>query len=866
MAKQKKRPYRLWLVFDTETTNIRDANDNTRAFPILYIFNDISGLDVDTYEVDDTREHIDFFRYEGEAIAYIFEQIERARAAGVIPVMCTYNMIFDLQTIMEGLHDRYTMEVNAQSSTNVYTLDLYDGKTKVLRIWDTYHLEIRGLKAMGRTCGVAKLMGDWDYSLVRTPETRLTDAELGYAARDVQVIPAYLRYLCEANGWLTPGDFGNRVLTKTSLVRQMARREIGPLRVRLRNGKTMRLIDSFVALCRRELPKDFESHAIRLACFRGGLTFTAAGCAGRVVHRVASLDETSAHHAFINGRRVPVGFAPLNDAEMKVFLYDIGRYKVRDVLHRYAYPFQRWFHIAVRIKGLRLKRGSAFDAWGIALLAQAKFERVIGRSETADDNERAIDAYEDVRSRGYVDSAVSPVFAFSKLVSADECIVHVSELEWWCMLQVYDWDEYEPLYGEGTINSRWAPDYVCLQSNMLFERKTDAKTINNYYTEGTPYPLDIPASIPDNIADGLRTGALSNNFVSSWYGNTVKGQFNGIYGVQAQNVLKAEYEVEEDAELVVNPATRCTPETFEDKIAKQKKPTVLYPYGLRIVGGSRMQLVIAIMLLWERFGDSIMVTGGDTDSLKVACVEGIEATDLIDALKPLHRATTAAINLAQARLRAAFPDLASSLDDVGCFEVEPATPSCDFYTTHMEAWPKARVSVDDRGHAHVTCAGLSRPHGAYTIERWLDGMHARGHAWETLLPRSLGYNVSITNEVSHALDHHKPRFTDRTRAVVSDYQGRTCAVDTHEAIAIFETSRRLGDTTKRTNAANVRYLTQAGVDVDTTEKILTVEPNFYFLNALAKGSWCANVRRYLVKNLYFPQLYKQTVWGMEVMK
>ena len=194
-----QRPYRIWGAYDTETCNLQVRGVH-RAYPVLYIFNDLHACSMDTYEVDDPREHIDFYRTEGEAVAWLERAIQEASAAGVVPVVCLYNAMFDMQTIMESLRSRYAMKANAQSSTNIYTLDLLDAKGRVaLRIWDTYHLEMRGLAAMGRTAGVAKLMGDWDYELIRTPSTDLTEQELGYAARDVQVIPAYLRYLCDAN-------------------------------------------------------------------------------------------------------------------------------------------------------------------------------------------------------------------------------------------------------------------------------------------------------------------------------------------------------------------------------------------------------------------------------------------------------------------------------------------------------------------------------------------------------------------------------------------------------------------------------------------------------------------------------------------
>lgn len=816
-----KRPYRIWGAYDTETTNITVRGVH-RAYPVLYIFNDLHACSMDTYEVDDAREHIDFYRTEAEAVAWLERAIADAAAAGVVPVVCLYNAMFDMQTLMEELRKRHGMKANAQSSTNIYTLDLLDARGRVaLRIWDTYHLEMRGLAAMGRTAGVAKLMGDWDYDLVRTPQTDLTEQELGYAARDVQVIPAYLRYLCDANAWLTPDMLGCRVLTKTSLVRQMARQEIGKRTVITHSGKRLRLREAFEALCRQDLPRDFACYALRVACFRGGLTFTSARTASVVVEHVLSLDVTSMHHAFINGRRVPVHFEVWDKRTLDFAIRDISRYGMRDVLRRYHYPFARWCNMAVRMHNVRLKKGSCFETWGISTLAQAKFERVLPASIGEAQNDRAKDAYEQLAQVGYVDTAIGATFAYGKLYACEECIVHVTELELWCIMQVYDYDDIEALSGEGTVRSIWPPDYVALQSNLLFNRKTDAKHIDKAYREGTPYGNEIPDSIPEGIAEGLRDGSISNKFFSEWYSSTVKGSFNGIYGTQSQNVFKPEFLVTDDAELAVNATTRPTPDNLEDKMPEH--PMVLYDYGMRIVGGSRMHMVVAMMLLWEALGERVTVTGGDTDSLKVRCDTDVTEADVLAALQPLHVAITDAMDVAQARARATFPDLTSPLTHIGCFEVEPATPTDAYWQQHMEAWNKARVSVYD-GHAHVTCAGLSRPQGAYTMEDWLDGMMAEGADPVKLLPLALGYNVTVANEVSHALEHKRPLSVERFEEDVTDYQGNTYHVATHEAVCLYDSGRLLGDTSKRTNAYNVDYLRSTyGRTVDESEKIITID-------------------------------------------
>lgn len=864
----RQRPYKIWGVYDTETSHTDAGREDSPSYPMLFIFNDVSGLDIPTYTLDDPRERVSFYRHESEAVDWIVRMGNAGIDEGVIPVLCVYNAIFDLQPIMESLHAIYDMRVNAQSSTNIYTLDLCLAGKTIIRIWDTYHLEMGGLRAMGATCGIPKLVGDWDYDLVRTPETPITAEELGYAKRDVQVIPAYLRYLCEANEWLRPDMLGCQVITKSSIVRQMARHEIGPLKVRTQKGRNMRLDYAFESLCRREQPKTFDSYALRMACFRGGLTFTAGAAASRVLTHVVSLDETSAHHFGINGRRVPVGFAPLEPKYLNMWLGDIASYTLEEVLNRYHYPFQRWVHAEVRVHNLRLRCGSAFERWGIALLAQAKFAVRIARQADSDDNERWIAGEEDLRARGYVDMCIGGRFAFGKLLSADVATVHVTELEWWCMAQVYEWDSFEGLRGEGTLRSIWPPDYVTLQSNVLFERKTDAKHINATYHEGERYEEEVPASIPDGIAQMLYSGTASNDFISSWYGVSVKGSFNGVYGVQAMNLLRPEYIVGEDAELSVNQETKATPETFDEREDAIKHPMVLYTYGMRIVGGSRLQLIIAMMLLYAAFGDRITCTGGDTDSIKIRCDTDVTTEELLAALRPLHDATTKAIDTCMHRLRQNFPRLSSGLTHVGCFEVEPATKTDEFYKLHLEAWNKARISLDDSGRFHITCAGLSRPEGAYTIEQWFADMVAAGHKPGDLMLAVLGYNVTLTNDVCHALEHRKPLFRDRIEEAVTDYQGNTCEVSAHESISLFPTSRKMGDTVKLVNQANVDYLKAHGVEVDMTERVVTCEYDLpYALAVCMMGDRLdINIARDFCRRFRRPALYRQTIWGMEEVK
>lgn len=796
----KRKKFKIAAIFDTETTNIGEGAE-TRAYPILYIFNDMRNMSVEEYNPD--ADNVRFYRHTGEALMYIDDLITYGTAHDFIPIIAAYNLMFDMQTLMLELAQSYVIEVNAQTATSVYTLDLCVDGNVVCRFWDTFYLEMGGLRAMGETCGLPKAVGDWDYTLVRTPETPLTEDELFYARRDVQVIPQYLQWLLHANHWLTSDMLGSRVLTKTSLVRQMARREIGGRRVTLQGGGKITLQRAFELTCNQEFSKDYESYALRKACFRGGLTFTSAKTANVVVPNVASLDVTSMHHAFINGRRLPVKFAAAPTDILQIACERIAATSLEDVLSNYDDPFRTGLHAAVRFMNLRLRENTCFDTWGIAICPRSKFVKTLRADTDYSNNERAKTQENNVRAHGYVDSAVNPTYAFGKLYRADECILHVNEVELWNVAQVYEFDEMHVLYGEATTKTIVPPDYVTLQSNMLFARKTDVKNLIKRYHEGTAYVGEIPESIPQGIARDAKAGTLSAKFLQSYYGSTVKGQFNGIYGTQAQDIMKADYRVTEKGELEVDKTTVCTPENFAEK--RPKTPRVLYTYGMRIVAGSRMHLLIAMMLIYRHFGDRVTVTGGDTDSLKISCDDDVSDEELLDVLKPLHEAIEAALDRTMRRVRVTAPDMASTLEHVGKFEVEDCGGSSR-YAEHVELWNKARVSFDKNGLVHVTCAGLPRPDGVYTIEDFIVDIMRTGHGFAETVQMSLGYDVLVDYAICHTLQRNRPHVWDRYVGTVTDYRGETYHVDVPEAIALYPSGRWLGESDKQANGENLAYL------------------------------------------------------------
>lgn len=805
--------YKICAAFDTETCNIQRP-EGVRAFVVCYQINDIRTIDLKRYEPDKSDD-ICIYRHLEEVIEYFESLIEWGINAECVPVVCGYNLMFDLVTLREWI-STYEVEVNAQTSTNIYTLDLMDGETPLLRFWDTYHLELNGLAAMGETAGLKKLYGEWDYDLIRAPDTPLTNEEIEYASRDVQVIPAYLRYLLEANSWLTPDMFGFRVITKSSLVRQMARKTLFNMKFLKANGKRFTIGRAFELTCKQEHAKDYRSYGLRKAAFRGGLTFTAANLASIPMPDILSLDVTSMHHLFINGRYIPVHFSDSYRIETLYHMCEsILKTDIDQVLKYYHRPFDYAFHCLIRFDNLRLKKGSAFKYWGIGTLASAKFGKPIQNENDLLRNEAGARAEVDLYECGFHDRVKGDsAVAFGKIIAADRCEVFLSEIELYIMGLVYEWDSMEVLAGEATMKFVVPPDYVTLQSNILYEQKNAMKTINKTYVEGVQYSMNISSLIPEPIQKGLKNGSLTSQFVSAYYNSTVKGGFNGIYGTQAQDIMKPSF-MWNMGDVRVNP-DKLTPENYSENVPKNIK--VLFTYGLRIVAGSRLHLVLAIDKLYKDFRRSIDIIGGDTDSLKIS-LHGVKPDSLLKSLEPLHIAADNAISFTMRRVRRLFPDLTSPLEGIGHFDVESANSDSVTYDMGMESWNKCRITIES-GRNHVTMAGVSRPRNTINVETFADMLYKQGIPFEEYAPLLLGYDMYIPSEITHALMKYKPEFRERFIGVITDWLGDSHKIDEYQACALYPCGRFIGDLTKYDNRRNVTYLKARGCAIDTSSKQL----------------------------------------------
>ena len=135
---------------------------------------------------------------------------------------------------------------------------------------------------------VEKMVGDLDYSLLRTPLTPLNSVELKYCENDIRVCMAYIAEKIEQDGGVTMIP-----MTNTGYVRQYCRRECR------RNWKRYRNIMNVLTI---EPPEYVQLKK----AFQGGFVHANSHHARKVLHKVGSEDLTSAYPARIVLEKFPM--------------------------------------------------------------------------------------------------------------------------------------------------------------------------------------------------------------------------------------------------------------------------------------------------------------------------------------------------------------------------------------------------------------------------------------------------------------------------------------------------------------------------------------------------------------------------------
>lgn len=290
-------------------------------------------------------------------------------------IIYVHNLAFELQFIKS----LFTFE-------NVFSSDMRKPMkaltTNGLEFKCSYFLSGCSLNTVAKnltTYKTEKMVGDLDYTKIRTSNTPLTDKELKYCTQDVVVVSNYIRECMEKERY---NSLLTIPLTKTGYVRRDVRKHC----LSKYNRKDYQKIISQFTLT--------PQHYVRLRkLFSGGFTHANALNSNRTFDNVRSYDFTSSYPAVLLLEGYPMGkgysYTPKDSNDF-----------IR-VLKNYCCIFD------IELINVRAKEGV--------------FENIISSS-------KCIEIEGAIKNNG-------------RVVSADRLVLTVNEVDFRSILRFYDWDE-----------------------------------------------------------------------------------------------------------------------------------------------------------------------------------------------------------------------------------------------------------------------------------------------------------------------------------------------------------------------------------------------------------------------------------------
>lgn len=273
---------------------------------------------------------------------------------------------------------------------------------------------------------IDKMVGDLDYSLVRTHKTPLTDLEIQYCINDVQIILAYINEQIEYCQ-----DVAKIPMTNTGRVRKY-----------VRNNCYYRTLDGDKAgkgqymryrKVMNDLTIDKPTYTQLKRAFMGGFTHANANHSGKVLQGVTSIDFTSAYPSVMVSEKFPM-----------------SRFKNIEV------------NSIKELKALCLKYALVFDA---------KFDGIKGKL-----------VQENYISESKCREISNSVINNGRITSADSISVTITDVDFEIMSQCYQWDAIS-IKNVKYAHKDYLPKTIIHSIIKLYQDKTELKDVEGYEVE-----------------------------------------------------------------------------------------------------------------------------------------------------------------------------------------------------------------------------------------------------------------------------------------------------------------------------------------------------------------------------------------------
>lgn len=267
---------------------------------------------------------------------------------------------------------------------------------------------------------ISKLVGELDYTLIRTSKTPLKQSEINYCVNDIQIILAYINEQIEVCG-----DISQIPNTNTGRVRKFVRDNCfykGGYRQYSKYTKIM-----------KDLTLDNATYKQMKRAFMGGFTHANSNYVGQVLSDVTSIDFTSSYPSVMLSEKFPMSrFKPVNVKDLKSF---------EKLLSLHAVIFDVQF---INIKS-KIKQDT--------YLSESKCSKI----------ENAI-------------------INNGRVYSADVLATTLTEVDYSIMKQCYDWSDILVSNVKYSVKN-YLPKPIIFSVLDLYQKKTELKDVEGYETE-----------------------------------------------------------------------------------------------------------------------------------------------------------------------------------------------------------------------------------------------------------------------------------------------------------------------------------------------------------------------------------------------
>jgi len=455
----------------------------------------------------------------------------------------------------------------------------------------SYKLLNKSINKLGEDLKIPKL--DYNYDKVRTPLTKLSDEEIKYNFRDVEIMLKSIYNLYHNNPYMSKIE--DIPLTKTGISRLncLKNKEVNKKyktktkqldkNGRSKGYRTRDIYNFHCNICNKEKAKTEEQLRLWEKCFQGGLTFSIPKYCGTVLNNIASIDFSSSYPTQILYRYFPYDFhIYTKDDKLNKLLFFIKTEFYMDMQLIMDRPFGTYFNTTCVLRNIKNK-------YSFHPLSISKIENfdILRNGENCN-------------------------FLNGKLINTDKntnIIITLTSLDLYILTCFYDFDIVDCLYLEYTRKAKRSTEYMLNACVYNGTKKVEYKDYLKLIEESQRYRKYNNDEIKDeyflekinNSTDYIEQEENAKRLLQ-----TVKSDLNALYGINAMHLLHDRWSYDiEDMDW------HNVPDTFYEYNKKRCKTS--YVYGMYVACFARSSLCYIVN---ELLKNGIEVLYTDTDSVK----------------------------------------------------------------------------------------------------------------------------------------------------------------------------------------------------------------------------------------------------------